>query len=133
MGREAIDEIMKPDGGNGDVVDRRRTDRRHPVPARSRTAGVDVDDRLAAWEWHPDPGTGIAEIRSRHLGEAEDIEIETPRSREIVGLDRDVEQARQNTGHNITLRHPSMNRSSPSSCCATRRLASRRNGAAAAL
>src|SRR3546814_10623964 len=58
-----------------------------------------MDARLADRGGYGDPGAGVAEIGSRCLGETEQAAVEPAGPLQIRCLDRHVEQASDNAGH----------------------------------
>jgi hypothetical protein len=84
--------------GRGDryVVDRGGAVGRAAFGAERRTSGIEVDDGCAAGSG--EPGSRIAEIRTRDLMQTQHFGIETNCRVEIVGLDGDMEEI-GNTRH----------------------------------
>ncbi len=72
------------------MIDRGGPRRRLAFRAQRRPAGIDVNDREPARLRAAEPGAGIAEIGPREFAQPDDVGLEFPGRRQIVGLDRDV-------------------------------------------
>src|ERR1700732_4930000 len=76
--------------GQRDVIDRGGARFRLSAWPERRAAGIDVDDGEPARLGAAEPRAGIAEIRPRKFAQADDVDPELARRRQIVGFDRDV-------------------------------------------